>query len=162
MNFATTNLVPVSIGLTPVAPVFSQQGRIWPDVSTGRCPTGHDSGGERHKDGKTAVLAAIRGLGIEGDGEVPGPTAADEKWKANVLFTQNGRTVAIELLRPYQHLREFIRLQERYLAGQTAGARPYHVAAGHQRHGITNRSDQKAELWVPVRGPRGRGFSLYS
>lgn len=51
-------------------------------MSTGLLPYG-----ERHKDDKTAVLAAIRGLGIEGDEEVPGQAAAAEKWKADVLFS---------------------------------------------------------------------------
>jgi competence protein CoiA len=81
---------------------------------TDECATAPET--KWHKDGKTAVLAALHRLGIEGRDEVPGKTAAGEKWKADVLFTYNGRTIAIELQRSYQHLREFIRRQERYKA----------------------------------------------
>ena len=69
-----------------------------------------------HKAGKAAVLAALRPLGIEGHEEVKGASPKGEKWEADVLFTVHGRRIAIELQRSYQHLRDFIRRQERYAA----------------------------------------------
>ena len=69
-----------------------------------------------HKAGKAAVLAALNGLGIEGRDEVPGQSPSGDKWEADVLFSANGRTIAIELQRSYQHLRDFTRRQERYTA----------------------------------------------
>lgn len=69
-----------------------------------------------HKSGKAAVLAGLQTLGIEGRDEVPGKSPSGQKWEADVLFTVPGRTIAIELQRSYQHLRDFIRRQERYAA----------------------------------------------
>ena len=81
---------------------------------TDECATAPET--KWHKDGKTAVLASLLRLGIVGRDEVPGQTTAGEKWKADVLFSHNGRTIAIELQRSYQHLRDFTRRQERYKA----------------------------------------------
>jgi competence protein CoiA len=69
-----------------------------------------------HKAGKTAVLASLSGLGIEGREEVPGRSPSGDKWEADVLFSAGGRTIVIELQRSYQHLRDFTRRQERYTA----------------------------------------------
>lgn len=69
-----------------------------------------------HKSGKGAVLSGLQALGIEGRDEVPGKSPSGQKWEADVLFTVPGRTIAIELQRSYQHLRDFIRRQERYAA----------------------------------------------
>ena len=67
-----------------------------------------------HKAGKTAVLAALAGMGIEGRVEVPGSAPGGGDWKADVFFSVPGRTVVIELQRSYQHLRDFMRRQARY------------------------------------------------
>lgn len=68
-----------------------------------------------HSDGKAAVMAALTGMGIENSNEVPGRSPSCKKWKADVLFSApDGRTIAIELQRSYQHLRDFIRRQELY------------------------------------------------
>jgi competence CoiA-like predicted nuclease len=69
-----------------------------------------------HQAGKEAVLGALRSLGLEGRDEVPGQAPDGRKWTADVLFTTEGRTVAIELQRSPQTLREFLRRQERYQA----------------------------------------------
>jgi hypothetical protein len=69
-----------------------------------------------HKTGKAAVLASLNALGVAGRDEVPGQSPDGGKWKADVLFTNGGRTIAIELQRSYQHLRDFTRRQERYAA----------------------------------------------
>jgi hypothetical protein len=69
-----------------------------------------------HKAGKAAVLAALNGMGIEGCEEVPGRSPGGDKWEADVLFSVPDRTIVIELQRSYQHLRDFIRRQERYAA----------------------------------------------
>jgi hypothetical protein len=67
-----------------------------------------------HKSGKASVLAALGALGIEGCEEVAGQSPTGSSWKADVLFSFQNRTIAIELQRSYQHLRDFIRRQERY------------------------------------------------
>lgn len=69
-----------------------------------------------HEAGKAAVLAALLGMNIQGRAEVPGVSPSGDKWKADVLFSVGGRTIAIELQRSYQHLRDFTRRQERYAA----------------------------------------------
>lgn len=69
-----------------------------------------------HRAGKTAILAALAGMGIEGKDEVPGKSPPGDRWEADVLFATAGRTIVIELQRSYQHPREFIRRQERYTA----------------------------------------------
>lgn len=67
-----------------------------------------------HQEGKVAVLAALEGLGIAGHSEVPGKSKEGDSWKADVFFSVGDRRIAIELQRSYQHLRDFIRRQERY------------------------------------------------
>ena len=67
-----------------------------------------------HMNGKVAVLAALAGLGRVGREEVTGQSLNGSTWKADVLFSFQGRTIAIELQRSYQHLRDFMRRQERY------------------------------------------------
>lgn len=69
-----------------------------------------------HKAGKTAVMASLNSLSIEGREEVSGRSPSGNKWEADVLFSKGGRTIAIELQRSYQHLRDFTRRQERYAA----------------------------------------------
>lgn len=69
-----------------------------------------------HKAGKAAILAALDGMGIVGNEEVPGTSPGGDRWEADVLFSAAGRTIVIELQRSYQHLRDFIRRQERYTA----------------------------------------------
>lgn len=67
-----------------------------------------------HKTGKVAVLAGLNSLGLAAQEEASGKSPTGDKWTADVLFSIHGRTIAIELQRSYQHLREFIRRQERY------------------------------------------------
>lgn len=67
-----------------------------------------------HSDGKAAVMSALAGLGVEGHSEVPGQSTSGQKWQADVLFSFESRTIAVELQRSYQHLRDYIRRQERY------------------------------------------------
>lgn len=69
-----------------------------------------------HLDGKAAVLAALAMRGITARTEAPGSTSAGDKWEADILFVMLGRTIAIELQRSYQHLRDFERRQRRYAA----------------------------------------------
>ena len=73
-----------------------------------------------HKSGKAAVLAALVDLGIAAREEAPGQAPGGGKWEADVLFNVAGRVVAIELQRSYQHLRDFMRRQERYAASGVA------------------------------------------
>lgn len=78
-----------------------------------------------HLAGKAAVLAALRSMGIEGREEVSGKSPTGS-WEADVLFELDGtpdrRRIAIELQRSYQHLRDYVRRQERYAA---AGVESY-------------------------------------
>lgn len=69
-----------------------------------------------HKSGKAAIVAALGGLGIEALQEVAGQSPVGQKWQADVVFSIQGRNIAIELQRSYQHLRDFIRRQELYAA----------------------------------------------
>jgi competence protein CoiA len=69
-----------------------------------------------HRAGKAAVLAALIDMGIRGRDEVPGRSLSGDKWEADVLFSVLNRTIVIELQRSYQHLRDFTRRQERYIA----------------------------------------------
>ena len=68
---------------------------------------------EWHREAKAAVIAALAGLGIEGS-DGAGVTPNGTKWKADVLFSVNGRNIAIVLQRGYQPLREFRRRQLRF------------------------------------------------
>lgn len=54
-----------------------------------------------HKNGKAAVLAALRSIGLDAAEEVPGKSSKGAKWEADVLFTASGRVIAIELQRSY-------------------------------------------------------------
>lgn len=81
---------------------------------SGECGTAPET--RWHMSGKTAVLAALTNMGIKADEEVSGRSPSGDSWKADVLFTIPGRTIVIELQRSYQHLRDFIRRQERYIA----------------------------------------------
>ncbi len=67
-----------------------------------------------HKSGKTALLAALRSMSIEGSEEVPGRSTDGAKWEADILFKVPGRVIVIELQRSYQNMREFLRRQQRY------------------------------------------------
>lgn len=69
-----------------------------------------------HRAGKAAVLAALAAQGISGREEAPGRTPGGDTWEADVLFMHEGRSIAIELQRSYQHLRDYKRRQERYSA----------------------------------------------
>ena len=69
-----------------------------------------------HRAGKASVLAALLAMGTEGRDEAPGRSPSGDRWEADVLFSVNGRTIAIELQRSYQHLRDYARRQERYAA----------------------------------------------
>ncbi len=69
-----------------------------------------------HRSGKAAVLAALSGMDIAAAEEVPGASPSGDHWEADVLFSVTGRTIVIELQRSYQHLRDFMRRQERYTA----------------------------------------------
>lgn len=61
-------------------------------------------------------MAALNCMGIEGREEVQGRSPSGAQWEADVFFSVGSRTVAIELQRSYQHLRELKRRQERYIA----------------------------------------------
>ncbi len=67
-----------------------------------------------HRSGKAVVLATLGALGIDGQEEAPGRSPSGSKWEADVLFSSHGRTIAIELQRSYQNLRDFTRRQEKY------------------------------------------------
>lgn len=69
-----------------------------------------------HLAGKASVLAALINLGISGQEEFPGSSPRGDRWEADVLFAIPGRTIAIELQRSYQHLRDYLRRQAIYKA----------------------------------------------
>lgn len=69
-----------------------------------------------HRTGKLALVSALRHWGLNVGDEVDGTTPLGDPWRADVLFHIGGRRIAIELQRSYQHLKDFIRRQERYRA----------------------------------------------
>ncbi|MBF8644601.1 hypothetical protein IRZ76_06635 [Pseudomonas pudica] len=66
-----------------------------------------------HIEGKDLVFGALKFFGVKPRSEVPGGTAKD-RWKADIYFEIGERKIAIELQRSYQHLRDYVRRQERY------------------------------------------------
>ena len=62
------------------------------------------------------MLEALASLGVEARADVGGTTPDGTKWKADVLFAAGSRTVAVQLQRGYQPLREFRRRQARFSA----------------------------------------------
>lgn len=68
-----------------------------------------------HRTGKAAVVAAIQSLGVDAREEVPGKSPNGSKWQADVLFEIGKRKIAIELQRSYQHHRDYMRRQDRYM-----------------------------------------------
>ncbi|MFP3637757.1 competence protein CoiA [Paraburkholderia sp. SIMBA_054] len=66
-----------------------------------------------HREGKSLVVAKLASMGIDCAEEVTGGLARDT-WEADTLFRVGSRTVVVELQRSYQHLRDYIRRQERY------------------------------------------------
>ncbi|WP_194727130.1 competence protein CoiA [Noviherbaspirillum malthae] len=100
--------------MAPAIPKTSINGLPFFAHQSGECSTAPET--KWHRLGKAAVLSSLRVLGIEGGEEWPGQSPSGDKWQADVLFTSGGRTIVIELQRSYQHLRDFIRRQERYAA----------------------------------------------
>ena len=76
--------------------------------------SGDAPGLEWHRDGMASVLPALPSLGLEGREDGSGLTPDGTKWKADVLFAARGRTIAVQLQRGYQPLREFRRRQARF------------------------------------------------
>ncbi|WP_236529348.1 competence protein CoiA [Pseudomonas syringae] len=66
-----------------------------------------------HVEAKDLVFGALKLYGLDPRSEVAGGTGKD-RWRADVYVEMGDRKVAIELQRSYQHLREFVRRQERY------------------------------------------------
>lgn len=66
-----------------------------------------------HREAKFLVSSALANIGIECKHEVRGG-GKGASWIADTLFYAGGRTISIELQRSYQHLRDYIRRQERY------------------------------------------------
>lgn len=102
-----------------------------------------------HQAGKEAVLGALRSLGMEGHDEVPGKAPDGRKWTADMLFTTGGRTVAIELQRSPQTLREFLSRQARYKA---SGVECYWLL--RQENFITLHKASLRESWTRLGKPR--------
>jgi|GEM_PF-1614757 len=66
-----------------------------------------------HVEAKDLVFGALKLFGLDPRSEVAGGTGKD-RWRADVYVEMGDRKVAIELQRSYQHLRDFVRRQERY------------------------------------------------
>lgn len=66
-----------------------------------------------HIEAKDLVFGALRLFGMNPRAEVTGGDGKD-RWRADVYFEIDGRNIAIELQRSYQHLREFVARQHRY------------------------------------------------
>ena len=66
-----------------------------------------------HQSGKALIRAKLASMDIACREEVPGGTK-EAPWQADTLFQFGSRTIVVELQRSYQHLRDYIRRQERY------------------------------------------------
>jgi hypothetical protein len=66
-----------------------------------------------HKAGKALIATRLNALGVQCFEEMSGGQAPDA-WEADTYFRAGSRTVVVELQRSYQHLRDYIRRQERY------------------------------------------------
>ncbi|SDW00138.1 Competence protein CoiA-like family protein [Pseudomonas syringae] len=66
-----------------------------------------------HVEAKDLVFGALKLFGLAPRSEVAGGAGKD-RWKADVYVEIGERRIAIELQRSYQHLRDFVRRQERY------------------------------------------------
>jgi competence protein CoiA len=67
-----------------------------------------------HLVSKAAVIGELLSLGIEAQLEKTGRNEFSV-WKADVLFALDGRQIAIEIQHSYQHLRDYLGRQERYV-----------------------------------------------
>jgi competence protein CoiA len=66
-----------------------------------------------HQEGKALICAKLAGMGIVCRDEVTGGSK-DAPWKADTFFQTGQRTIVIEMQRSYQHLRDYLRRQQRY------------------------------------------------
>lgn len=67
-----------------------------------------------HREAKAVIVDAMRQLGVECAEEVIEKGA--RPWKADILVRYGTRRVALEIQHSYQHLRDYLRRQERYAA----------------------------------------------
>ena len=67
-----------------------------------------------HLVSKAAVIEGLLSLGIEAKLEKTGRTEFSA-WKADVFFMVGGRQIAIEIQHSYQHLRDYLARQDRYV-----------------------------------------------
>jgi hypothetical protein len=66
-----------------------------------------------HRESKSILTTVLRRMGITCE-EEGYDAVAGRKWMADVYFEANGRKIAIEIQRSYQHLDDFLRRQRRY------------------------------------------------
>ena len=66
-----------------------------------------------HQEGKALICSKLASMAVQCESEVPGGQTGD-KWKADTLFRIGQRVIVIEMQRSYQHLRDYLRRQERY------------------------------------------------
>lgn len=104
---------------------------------SGECTTAPET--VWHQTGKAMVMAAVRSLGFSCQEEVTGGTGR-MKWRADTCFHVGDRTVVIELQRSHQHLRDYLRRQERYLA---AGVEAYWLVRDTNLQALAGAISQK-------------------
>jgi competence protein CoiA len=66
-----------------------------------------------HSEAKALIVANLAVLGFQSREEVMSENK-DVLWKADTYFEVGGRRIVIELQRSYQHLKDFLRRQQRY------------------------------------------------
>jgi len=76
----------------------------------------HGARNEMAQGRQNGRIGRIASLGHRGARRGARANDGRREVEADVLFSHNGRTIAIELQRSYQHLRDFTRRQERYKA----------------------------------------------
>ena len=84
----------------------------------GECTSAPES--RWHVQAKEFVRDTARELGYRAQLEVPGGGNIPNRWCSDVWITTSANAVAVEVQHSYQHLRDYVRRQERYA---TAGVR---------------------------------------
>lgn len=98
----------------PAIPKTSPLGLQFFAHASGACASSPES--QWHQAAKEAVAAAAKLLGYRAVIEHPGA----DGWRADVWIDVPGRPVAVELQHSYQHLRDYLRRQQRYAGAGVA------------------------------------------
>lgn len=98
--------------MTPAIPKTSPNSLQFFAHLSDECTSSPES--QWHLATKEALVRELLSLGVEAQLEKAGRNIISA-WKADVFFVVDGRQIAIEVQHSYQHLRDYLRRQERYV-----------------------------------------------